>query len=66
MPKLTKPQKELLSEIVECARVVNDGYKPAIKLVELGLAEWSHGNFGSSTLHATPAGRAAMEADDAT
>jgi hypothetical protein len=39
-PKLTKPQKELLRDCdggTFCSR----GYKPADRLVELGLAQWS-------------------------
>ena len=58
--KLTKPQAELLLELNAASEVaVWDGYPPAKKLVELGLAEWMHRRYGD-TLRITPAGRAAI------
>lgn len=38
--KLTKPQLSLLAGVVNGDGSVSDSYKPAQKLVELGLAEW--------------------------
>lgn len=57
--KLTKPQLELLRETVGCC-AVSETYAPANKLVLLGLAEWTHGDYGSTYLNITDAGRAAL------
>lgn len=63
--KLTKPQRELLEEIVAWPRPCALEYKPAAKLMELGFAEARGGRFGAPTLHSTPAGRAYLAEDGA-
>lgn len=52
--KLTKAQMELLRELpTNCVSY----YKPAVKLVELGLAKWPS---SGSRLEITEAGRSAL------
>lgn len=62
MAKLTRPQHELLTSINTCDQYSVAGYRPAEKLVALGLAVWVHHRF-SSSLRITPAGRAALTKD---
>lgn len=57
--KLTKPQKALLestNNVLGCRSICTD-YKPAIKLVELGLAKFEQGRF-TDYLVLTATGRA--------
>ena len=56
--KLTKAQAETLRECAKGPYSAYAGYKPAQKLVELGLAERHEGRFSSGSLHITPAGLA--------
>jgi hypothetical protein len=57
--KLTKPQRELLRYL--CTRAhqlsVSPSYKPARKLVELGLAELREQRLGNPILVVTDLGR---------
>ena len=55
--KLTAPQYYLLVDISDDSRNVVDGYKPAQKLVALGLAELGPSSFGARSLSITDAGR---------
>ena len=62
--KLTKTQKEVLKSAdgpngFSCV----DDYKPARKLIELGLCSVKHESFGKITIFSTDAGRRALEAD---
>lgn len=61
--KLTRPQMELLKDCADCCPCV-DSYRPAQRLVALGLAEWTRGNYGSSYLNITEAGRRAIASQD--
>lgn len=64
MGKLTKAQLELLSDANDpTGTACVQEYRPAQKLVELGLAEWGPPlRAGSPRLRITTAGRAALEA----
>lgn len=57
--KLTKPQRELLEFICGSSngRCVSPTYKPAQKLVELGLAELREQRLGNPILVVTDLGR---------
>lgn len=57
--KLTKPQRDLLFQLSEGAQYVVSYYPPAIRLVDLGLAEWRTGRT-EVALYITPAGRTAL------
>jgi hypothetical protein len=57
--KLTEVQRRLLDEICEHPRYVADYYRPAIKLVELGLCQWR-----GTKLHPTEKGKAANAEED--
>ncbi len=59
-PKLTRAQKEFLAEMSEKPQTAYDGYKPAIKLVEVGFAVRSVSRFGSVSFAITDAGLAAL------
>ena len=62
--KLTPAQKEflqLLAEAGEDGRNVYDGYRPAMKLVELGLAKKTYSRFGSTRCTITDLGKEMME-----
>ena len=60
MVKLTEAQRCLLADAARPYGVTcSDNYKPAIKLVSLGLAIWTEGRF-SDKLEITDAGRAAL------
>lgn len=54
--KLTFPQYFLLKNIAARPQYVADFFKPAVKLIRLGLAE-----FRGSILHATEKGKAALD-----
>lgn len=60
MTKLTDAQLKLLGELPK--RVV-DSYKPAQRLVELGLAEWKDTPipYGTNFLERTPKGNKELE-----
>ena len=58
--KLTKPQMDLLRELErhrsrDWPFSVSESYRPALKLVELKLAEWHHNRL-SSALHISSKG----------
>lgn len=51
--KLSDPQWELLHGLpTTCA----EAYRPAQRLVSLGLARWEHGSYGSTVLWPTDLG----------
>jgi hypothetical protein len=59
--KLTQPQLMLLGDLVRNGKDhCFEGYKPAQKLIQLGLAKARKGSFGSLHLEPTEAGRAAL------
>lgn len=58
--KLTNSQLELLREVKGDSQVVSESYKPAQRLVDLGLCEWQKIGI-SEYLAITDAGRAALE-----
>lgn len=60
--KLTKPQLELLNDATQGNGHTVEHYRPAQKLVALGLCEWRHDGVGGSWLNVTDAGRAALKA----
>ncbi len=64
--KLTKPQAGLLATIAKAGErgtTTFEGYKPAIKLVELGLAQWERPtSYGFVSVTLTDAGREALAA----
>ena len=57
MSKLTSAQKQLLREVFNGEEGCSDAYKPAQRLVELGLCIWKAEN----RLALTEAGRLALE-----
>lgn len=61
MRKLTKPQAELLAEIVVRPRTVAPNYAPVRKLADAGLIIGRECSYGSWTWSATDAGRAALK-----
>lgn len=59
--KLTKPQRDLLAEAVGLGKVTcGADYKPARRLVELGLAISHEGRLGGHWITPTPEGRDAL------
>lgn len=60
MAKLTRTQTELLREIFNGEDRCSDAYRPAQKLVELGLCIWRT----ETRLQLTEAGREALKAED--
>ena len=63
--KLTEAQDRLLRDIDAGAIGVDSEYRPAKKLVELGLAFWKLGKY-SDILRITEAGRALLRAEGET
>ena len=59
--KLTKAQRDLFIKASNGEGSCVEHYPPAKKLVALGLCEWNTGNFGSTWLTLTEAGRAALK-----
>lgn len=60
-PKLTGPQQSLLNEISRHPLSCHSSYKPAVKLVALGLAEWiASTRVYNKPLRITDLGRAAL------
>lgn len=59
--KLTAPQKNLLVDVAFGVKYVTPSYKPAAKLVELGLCTLHTSRFGDVWLELTDAGRAELE-----
>jgi hypothetical protein len=57
--KLSDAQSNLLQDIMWRPRHCSTSYKPAIKLVALGYAEWIEGRY-SEALKITQAGRDAL------
>lgn len=62
--KLTKAQIETLRESVSCCPCV-ESYRPAQRLVELGLCTWTQGSFGASYLNITETGLATLKSLEA-
>ena len=60
MKKLTGPQQELLSDAVDGSTWCERWYRPAIRLVEMGLCYWQLEVGIGGRLVATEAGRAAL------
>lgn len=58
--ELTVPQLLLLADISERPETVNETYRPAKRLVELGYANITHGPYGSASITITNAGREAL------
>jgi hypothetical protein len=59
----TEAQRQLLRDVDnECGAYCVGNYRPARKLVSLGLAEWEDGNPSSDWLYITEAGRTALRA----
>jgi hypothetical protein len=59
--KLTAPQKNLLVDVDNGVKYVTPSYKPAAKLVELGLCTLHTGRMGNDWLELTDAGRAELK-----
>ena len=59
--KLTKAQEDILRLTENSGFSCASYYRPAKRLVELGLCEWNTGNLGSTWLTITEAGRAALK-----
>jgi hypothetical protein len=57
--KLSKAQEQLLAVICQAPAYVSDYYRPALKLVAMGLCEWRR-----TRLHPTEKGKAVNAADN--
>jgi hypothetical protein len=61
MKKLTKPQAELLAEIIANPRMsVTDAYPPTVRLIRDALITVEQGRFGGTMATVTEAGREAL------
>jgi len=63
--KLSKAQRELLVTIKAASANVASHYRPAVKLVEAGMATWEHGKY-DNRLAITPAGLEALQSEEGT